>query len=100
MEESPPTSLPQLILTVAYDLAEQRRLYSYCEPSVDCEELLSIFGEKKDLVLWVDQNTWVVYITVVLLGTLVLEKWEVNFTCDWLPQLEGVGPYNLLQVLN
>ena len=80
MEESPPTSLPQLILTVAYDLAEQRRLYSCCEPSADREELLSIFGEKKDLVLWVDQNTWVVYITVVLLGTLVLEKWEANFT--------------------
>ena len=55
-----------------------RRLYSYCEPSVDHEELLSIFGEKKDLVLWVDQNTWVVYITVVLLDTL--EKWEANFT--------------------
>jgi len=55
-----------------------RRLYSYCEPSADHEELLSIFGEKKGLVLWVDQNTWVVYITVVQLGTL--EKWEVNFT--------------------
>ena len=74
MEESPPTSLPQLNLTAAYDLAEQRRLYSYCEPSVDHEELLSIFGEKKDLV----QNTWVVYITVVQLGTL--EIWEANFT--------------------
>ena len=57
-----------------------RRLYSYCEASVDHEELLSIFGEKKDLVLWVDQNTWVVYITVVQLGTLVLEKWGANFT--------------------
>ena len=45
-----------------------RRLYSYCELS----------SEKKGLVLWVDQNTWVVYITVVLLGTL--EKWEDNFT--------------------
>ena len=31
-------------------------------------------------MLWVDQNTWVVYITVVLLDTLVLEKWEANFT--------------------
>ena len=29
-------------------------------------------------MLWVDQNTWVVYITVVPLGTL--EKWEANFT--------------------
>ena len=38
---------------------------------------MSIFGEKKDLVLWVDQNTWVVYITVVLLGTL--EKWELGY---------------------
>ena len=37
---------------------------------------MSIFGEKKGLVLWVDQNTWVVYITVVLLGTL--EKWEAR----------------------
>ena len=41
---------------------------------------MSIFGEKKGLVLWVDQNTWVVYITVVQLGTLVLEKGEANFT--------------------
>ena len=41
---------------------------------------MSIFGEKKGLVLWANQNTWVVYITVVLLGTLVLEKWEANFT--------------------
>ena len=57
---------------------QQRRLYSYCEPSADREELLSIFGKKKGLVLWVDRNSWVVYITVVLLGTL--EKWEVNFT--------------------
>ena len=57
-----------------------RMLYSYCEPSADHEELLSIFGEKNGLVLWVDQNTWVVYITVVLLGTLVLEKWDANFT--------------------
>ena len=72
-----PSSLPQLNLTVAYDLAEQRRLYSYFEASVDYEELLSIVGEKKGLVLWVDQNR-VVYITVVPLGTL--EKWEVNFT--------------------
>ena len=72
-----------------------RMLYSYCEPSADHEELLSIFGEKNGLVLWVDQNTWVVYITVVLLGTLVLEKWDANFTWDWLPQLEGVGPANL-----
>ena len=79
-------------------LQNRRRLYSYCEVSVDHEELLSIFGEKKGLVLWVDQNTWIVHITVVLLGTL--EKWEANFTRDWLPQLEGVGPYNLLQVLN
>ena len=55
-----------------------RRLYSYCEPSVDHEELVSIFGEKKGLVLLVDQNTLVVYITVVQLGTL--EKWEDNFT--------------------
>ena len=61
-------------------LQNRRRLYSYCEPSADCEELLSIFGEKNGLVLWVDQNAWVVYITVVLLGTLVLEKWEANFT--------------------
>ena len=59
---------------------------------------MSIFGEKKGLVLWVDQNSWVVYITVVLLGTL--EKWEAIFTLDWLPQLEGVGPYNLLPALN
>ena len=55
-------------------------LYSYCEASADSEELVSIFGEKNGLVLSVDQNTWVVYITVVKLGTLVLEKWEVNFT--------------------
>ena len=48
--------------------------------SADREELLSIFGEKNGLVLWVDRNAWVVYITVVLLGTLVLEKWEANFT--------------------
>ena len=61
-------------------LQNQRRLYSYCELSADREELLSIFGEKKGLVLWVDRNAWVVYITVVLLGTLVLEKWEANFT--------------------
>ena len=53
-----------------------RRLY--CEPSADREELLSIFGEKNGLVLWVDRNTWVVYITVVQLGTL--EIWEANFT--------------------
>ena len=36
-----------------------RRLYSYCVPPVDREELLSMFGEKKGLVLWVDRNTWV-----------------------------------------
>ena len=72
-----PSSLPQLNLTVAYDLAEQRRLYSYCEASVDYEELLSIFGENS-LRLWVDQNTWVVYISVIPLGTL--EIWEANFT--------------------
>ena len=59
-------------------LQNWRRLYSYCETSVDHEELLSIFGEKNGLVHWVDQNTWVVYITVVLLGTL--EKWEANLT--------------------
>ena len=54
-------------------------LQNYCEASVDHEELLSIFGEKNGLVLWVDQNTWVLYITVVLLGTL--EKiMVVNFT--------------------
>ena len=61
-------------------MQNRRRLYSYCEASADREELVSIFGEKKDLVLWVDQNTWVVYITVVQLGTLVLEKGEANFT--------------------
>ena len=55
-----------------------RRLYSYCEPSADREELLSIFGEKKGLVLWVDRNTWVVYITVVQLD--ILDKWEANLT--------------------
>ena len=54
-----------------------KMLYSYCEPSVDHEELLFIFGEKKGLVLWVDLNTWVVYIIVVQFSTL--EKWEVNF---------------------
>ena len=61
-------------------LQNRRRLYSYCEASADSEELVSIFGEKKGLVLWVDRNSWVVYITVVQLGTLVLEKWEVHFT--------------------
>ena len=78
-----------------------KRLYSYCEPSVDHEELLSIFGEKSGLVPWVDRNTWVVYITVVQLGTL--EIWETNFTFSpssliGLPQLPGVGPCYLLRV--
>ena len=75
-------------------------LYSYCEPSADHEELLSIFGVKKGLVLWVDQNTWVVYITVVPLGTP--EKWEDSFTFSpsSLIHLRWVagGPCHLLRV--
>ena len=59
-------------------LPNEEALHGYCEPSADREEVVSIFGEKKDLVLWVDQNTWLVYITVVPLGTL--ETWEANFT--------------------
>ena len=31
-------------------LQNRRRLYSYCEPTVDIEELVSIFGEKNSLV--------------------------------------------------
>ena len=81
-------------LQLPMTLQNWRRLYSYCEASVDCEELLFIFGEKEGVMLWVDRNTWVVYITVVQLGTL--EIWKANFTWDWSPQLQGVGLYHLL----
>ena len=37
---------------------------------------MSTFGEKKGLVLGADWNTWVVYITVVPVGTL--QKWEAE----------------------
>ena len=59
-------------------LQNEEALHGYCEPSADCEEVVSIFGEKKDLVPWVDRNTWVVYIIIVQLGTL--EIWEATFT--------------------
>ena len=67
-----------------YDLAELEEalqlLWSLCWPwgsgaTVHIEEVVSIFGEMSLVLCMVDQNTWVVYITVVPLGTL--EKWEL-----------------------
>ena len=36
-------------------LPNEEAVHGYCEPSAD-REVVSIFGEKKGLVLWVDQN--------------------------------------------
>ena len=60
-------------------------LYSFSPTSTD-HEIVSIFGEKNGLVLGVDRNTWVVYITVVPLGAL--EKWGLR----WVTSVAGCWP--------